>query len=109
MTATIPNACYTLPLSIQAKYQVFDVATRIPTIIAAPPATLAAATTARPTDGGSGGGGGGAVTNALFELVDLWPTLAELAGTTIPPQCPASRDASLATITCVEGAKCDTN
>ena len=38
--------------------------------------------------------------NALVELVDIWPSIAELAGLPPPPLCPAGRSDSQ---TCVEG------
>jgi iduronate 2-sulfatase len=71
-----------------AKYQVYEVATRVPTLIHIPgmPDELA-----------------GSSTNNVFELVDLWPTLADLAGIPVPPTCPPL-PAALRVPVCTEGA-----
>ena len=44
---------------------------------------------------------GGMRTSALVELIDIFPSLAELAGLEVPPLCP---DDSTQVLTCVEGS-----
>jgi iduronate 2-sulfatase len=66
-----------------AKYSPCEVAAHVPLIVRAP-------------------GGAPAVTQSLVELVDLWPSLADIAGLPAPPLCSAGKSKS--TDTCVEGA-----
>ena len=61
----------------------FEDATRVPFIIKVPGVT-----------------DGGIRTKALVELIDIFPTLTELAGLPVPPLCPADTKQPL---TCVEG------
>jgi iduronate 2-sulfatase len=44
----------------------------------------------------------GRSTDAFFELVDLWPTIAELAGVSVPPLCPPQPQV-MRVLTCTEG------
>jgi iduronate 2-sulfatase len=73
---------------VWAKYQVYETATRVPTMIHVPGMASAIA---------------GTSTNNFFELVDLWPTLADLAGISVPPTCPPLPDALKVPI-CTDGA-----
>ena len=72
-----------------SKVSNFEQATRIPLMIKLP--------------GGGGGGGGGRRSSALWEAVDLFPTLTELAMAQLPPNCPATLAGSRAVATCTDG------
>ncbi|XP_065191219.1 iduronate 2-sulfatase-like isoform X2 [Sycon ciliatum] len=65
-----------------AKHTNFEHATHVPLFISAP------------------GGQKGAISQALTELVDVYPTLAELAGLPVPTECPS--DSKLVDV-CTEG------
>ncbi|XP_065844078.1 iduronate 2-sulfatase-like [Oscarella lobularis] len=65
------------------KFTNFEDATRVPLILHVPGVT-----------------DGGMRTNALVELVDVFPSLAEIAGIPVPPLCPEEENDILA---CVEG------
>ena len=66
-----------------AKMTNFEDATRVPFMVKVPGVT-----------------DGGKRTKALVELIDIFPTLTELAGLPVPPLCPADTKQPL---TCVEG------
>jgi len=64
----------------------FEQATRIPVMIRVP-----------------GAKGNGRHTSAIWEAVDLLPTLADLAMGSVPPACPSTLAASRATMLCTDG------